>query len=203
VDSHGNAQVLSPKERYAADHIAHAAELRNKLMHRGQHSASAYPGLSGHGPGLHAMAASLVAHEHKIKRRRGREHPPGWVPERHENIGVKPWDIYEGGCEPGARDGECRDGLMVCSEFRWRVSESVINLETRRRKMVDNPTQEVEALNSEIQVTFEMIEAGADALSENYFNLVDSYGYPEIARIVFEAMAAKIEKSHPAVRRTA
>jgi hypothetical protein len=69
--------------------------------------------------------------------------------------------------------------------------------------MVDNPTQEVEALNSEIQVTFEMIEAGADALSENYFNLVDSYGYPEIARIVFEAMAAKIEKSHPAVRRTA
>jgi hypothetical protein len=45
-----------------------AASLHRKMFgHRGQHhEASAYPGLSGHGPGSHAMAASLVAHEHRI-----------------------------------------------------------------------------------------------------------------------------------------
>jgi hypothetical protein len=44
-----------------------ADNLHRKMFgHRGKHSASAYPGLSGHGPGSHAMAALLVAHEHRI-----------------------------------------------------------------------------------------------------------------------------------------
>ena len=45
----------------------------------------------------------------------------------------------------------------------------------------------------EIEISPEMMAAGADALSSHYFDLVDSIGYPEIARSVFEAMAAKIE----------
>jgi hypothetical protein len=40
----------------------------------------------------------------------------------------------------------------------------------------------------EIEITPQMTKAGADVLSENYFSLVDGDGYPEIARIVFEAM---------------
>ena len=48
----------------------------------------------------------------------------------------------------------------------------------------------------EIEITSEMIEAGAEALASRYFDLVDSCGYPEIARTVFAAMAAKIETPH-------
>jgi hypothetical protein len=47
-----------------------------------------------------------------------------------------------------------------------------------------------------IEITLAMIEAGYEALASRYFDLVDSFGYREIARTVFEAMAAKIEKSH-------
>lgn len=48
----------------------------------------------------------------------------------------------------------------------------------------------------EIEITPEMIEAGVDALASRYLDLLDSYGYPEIVRTVFEAMVAKIEKPH-------
>lgn len=44
------------------------------------------------------------------------------------------------------------------------------------------------------EITPEMIDAGVNALSENYFDLVDSFRYHEIAKIVFEAMAAKCER---------
>lgn len=42
-----------------------------------------------------------------------------------------------------------------------------------------------------MEITPEMVEAGAEALAGRYFDLVDSYEYPEIARTVFEAMLAK------------
>lgn len=44
--------------------------------------------------------------------------------------------------------------------------------------------------DSEIEVTPEMIEAGVRALSELYLSLQESQEYPEIVRIVFEAMMA-------------
>jgi hypothetical protein len=49
---------------------------------------------------------------------------------------------------------------------------------------------EAGAPEAEIEITPLMIEAGVEALAGRYFDLVDSYGYPEIAKIVFEAMAA-------------
>ena len=55
----------------------------------------------------------------------------------------------------------------------------------------------------EIEITLEMIEAGVDALASRYFDLVDSYGYPEIVRTVFESMMAKIERPHRGDDRTA
>jgi hypothetical protein len=42
----------------------------------------------------------------------------------------------------------------------------------------------------EVEITPEMIEAGADELAGHYLALVDASGYPEIARTVYEAMAA-------------
>jgi hypothetical protein len=50
------------------------------------------------------------------------------------------------------------------------------------------------APETEIEITPQMVEAGVDALASRYFDLVDSYGYPEIVRTVFGAMVAKIEK---------
>jgi hypothetical protein len=55
----------------------------------------------------------------------------------------------------------------------------------------------------EIEITPQMTKAGADVLSENYFSLVDGDGYPEIARIVFEAMVAKSEKPRVSLRQIA
>jgi hypothetical protein len=54
------------------------------------------------------------------------------------------------------------------------------------------------AAGDEIEITLQMTEASV--LSEKYFALVDGDGYPEIARIVFEAMAAKSEKPHYGLR---
>jgi hypothetical protein len=46
----------------------------------------------------------------------------------------------------------------------------------------------------EIEITQAMIDAGADAMAGQFFDLLESIGYREIAGIVFEAMAAKSEK---------
>jgi hypothetical protein len=53
-----------------------------------------------------------------------------------------------------------------------------------------------------IEITPAMIAAGADALAARYFDLVDSYEYPEIAKTVFEAMVAEIGKPLRAIDRT-
>jgi len=55
----------------------------------------------------------------------------------------------------------------------------------------------------EISLTPSMIEAGVDALASNYFDLIDSFGYHEIARTVFEAMAAKSETPLRVIDRSA
>jgi hypothetical protein len=46
------------------------------------------------------------------------------------------------------------------------------------------------ANTDETEVTPEMIEAGACELAGHYLALVDASGYQEIARTVYEAMAA-------------
>jgi hypothetical protein len=51
-------------------------------------------------------------------------------------------------------------------------------------------------MSEEIEITPQMIEAGAEALASRYFDLVDSCGYREIAQTVFAAMVAKIERLH-------
>ena len=51
----------------------------------------------------------------------------------------------------------------------------------------DNPK---DAGAPEVEVTPAMKMAGEQALAEHFFELVDSHGYPEIARIVYEAMEA-------------
>jgi hypothetical protein len=48
-----------------------------------------------------------------------------------------------------------------------------------------------------------MIQAGVEALAGRYFDLVDSYGYPEIVKTVFEAMVATSGKSLRVVDRSA
>jgi len=63
-----------------------------------------------------------------------------------------------------------------------------------RAPAVVSLTDRASAPAAGVEITPQMTEAGALALSENYFALADGDGYPEIARIVFEAMAAKSEK---------
>ena len=62
---------------------------------------------------------------------------------------------------------------------------------------------EVGAPENEIEITPQMIEAGVEALAGRYFDLVDSYGYPEIAKTVFEAMVATSGKSLRVIDRSA
>ena len=59
------------------------------------------------------------------------------------------------------------------------------------------------APKAEIEITPRMIEAGVEALAGRYFDLLDSYGYHEIVKTVFEAMAAASEKPPHVVDRSA
>jgi hypothetical protein len=70
-----------------------------------------------------------------------------------------------------------------------KISRCGFSFGTRRPKNIRRAD-----LFSTIEISPAMMAAGAEALSSHYFDLVDSVGYPEIARTVFEAMVARIEK---------
>lgn len=111
--------------------------------------------------------------------------------------------ICYGNADPGdthlfARVVAVDDGIVRWLERRERRKRS---REMRQHTHAERRMEEAGA--PEVEITPEMIEAGVEALASRYFDLLDSYGYPEIARTVFEAMAAKIRKPRPVECQTA
>lgn len=94
------------------------------------------------------------------------------------------------------------DEITPAEESMLRFQLSVITSAIMQGKSSSAATQELltdidKMLKTRAdipEITPEMIEAGVNALSENYFDLVDSFRYHEIAKTVFEAMAAKCKR---------
>ena len=77
----------------------------------------------------------------------------------------------------------------ISIEVTIDIDEALQTLKLLQETMTDVALQHAALVR---RISPEMMAAGAEALSGRYFDLVDSREYPEIARIVFEAMEAKV-----------